>query len=779
MFKNYLMIALRNIRKHKGYSFINIAGLAIGMACCLLILLWVQHEISYNRFHKNADSIYRIYTDFHYDKGIFPFSNIPQPVGPEFQKTIPEIDLVVRLLNGESTVKHGDDIFYEKRILYVDPSFFAVFTFPFIQGDAQTSFSEPYSVLITESMAKKYFGNRDPIGEVLTLDQENQVIVTGVIKDAPDNSSIRFDFLIPYSYLDATGYDTKKWDAWNCQTYVLLNENVTAQQVVQKIQGYPKTFHPEEEAYFRLQCLKHIRLYTLSGAMGSIKYVYILSVIALFILVIACINFMNLATARSAKRAREVGLRKVVGARRAQIIRQFYGESLVMTILALGLALALAEALLPFFNRVSGKNLALDFSGNFGIYLAFTGIALFTAIISGSYPAIYLSSFLPAKVLKSSYRSLSGSSTSRKVLVVFQFSLSIMLIISTAIVYSQLKYIQNKDLGFDKENLIYVGMDDYRILRNFDAIKSEMLLNPSIMKVTRTFQIPSYNRFSSDAEWEGKNPSQKILFNISIVDPDYLDTMKLKLIEGRNFSWDLSTDTSNYILNEEAVNQMGIDSPVGKWLECGEKGEIVGIVKNYHYMPFTYEIQPLILNYNPSLFRYAMIRIRGMNIPQTIAFLEKLWNKFAPEYPFEYHFLNEDYVLIYQSERRMSEIFRYFTLLAIFISCLGLFGLASFMAEQRTKEIGVRKVLGATVSGIIVLLSKEFTKWVLAANVIAWPVAYYTMSKWLKGFAYSADISLLTFILAGVLALLIAVLTVGYQAIRAAVADPVHALRYE
>lgn len=779
MLKSYLKIALRNIRKHKGYSLINIAGLSIGMACCILILLWVQHEISYNRFHRNADNIYRIYTDFHYDRGVRQFSNIPQPVGPEFQKTVPEINLAVRLLDGAATVKHGADIFYEKEILYVDPSFFEVFTFPFIRGDSQTSFTEPHSALITESMAKKYFGDKDPIGEVLTMDQEHQVKVTGIIKDAPDNSSIRFDFLIPYSYLDAIGYDTKKWDSWNCQTYVLLSKNVTAQQVVQKIQGYPKTFHPDEEAYFRLQSLKHIRLYTLSGAMGSIKYVYILSVIALFILVIACINFMNLATARSAKRAREVGLRKVVGARRAQIIRQFYGESLVMTITALGFALALAEALLPFFNRVSGKNLNLDFSGNFVIYLTLIGIALFTGIISGSYPAIYLSSFLPTKVLKSSFHSRSGNSTFRKVLVVFQFSLSIMLIISTAVVYSQLKYIQNKDLGFDKENLIYVGMDDERIVRNFDAIKIEMLQDPSIVKVTRTFQIPSYNRFSSDAEWEGKNPSQDILFNISVVDPDYLDTMKLELVEGRNFSRDLSTDTFNYILNEEAVNQMGIDSPVGKWLECGEKGEIIGVVKNYHYMPFTYEIQPLILHYNPPLFRYAMIRISGMNVPQTIGFLEKLWGRFAPEYPFGYHFLNEDYDLIYQNERRMSEIFRYFTLLAVFISCLGLFGLASFMAEQRTKEIGIRKVLGATVSGITILLSKEFTKWVLAANVIAWPIAYFAISKWLKGFAYRADISLLTFILAGALALFIAVLTVGYQAIKAAVADPVDALRYE
>ena len=779
MLKNYLKVALRNIIKHKGYSFINIAGLTIGMTCCILILLWVQQEISFNRFHKNADNIYRIYADFHYDQGIFPFSNIPQPVGPELQKTVPEINNAIRILDGASTVKYGTDVFYEKEILYVDPSFFEIFTFPFVQGETQRSFSESHSILLTESTVKKYFGDNNPRGEVLTIDQKHQLKVTGVVKDAPDNSSIRFDFLIPYSHLDSIGYNTNNWDAWNCQTYVLLNRNVPAQQTEQKISEYPKTFYSEEEAYFRLQSLKHIQLYTLDGKLGTIKYVYILSVIALFILVIACINFMNLATARSTKRAQEVGMRKVVGARRTQIIRQFYGESLIMTSIAFGFAFVLAETLLPFFNRVSGKNLNLDFSSHFALYLVIIGIALLTGIISGSYPAIYLSSFLPTKVLKASFRSSSGSSIFRKILVVFQFSLSIILIICTVIVYSQLKYIQNRDLGFNRENLIYIGMDDERIARNFDAIKNEMLQNPSIMNVTRTFQVPSYNKFSSDANWEGKDSSQSILFNVSVVDPDYLDTMKLELVEGRKFSWDMSTDTSNYIINEEAVKQMGIDSPVGKWMDSWGKGEIIGVVKNYHYMPLTFEIQPLILNYNPSLFRYTMIRINGMDIPHAIGYLEKLWDKFASEYPFEYHFLNEDYGLIYQNETRMGEIFRYFSLLAIFISCLGLFGLSSFMAEQRTKEIGIRKVLGATVSGIAVLLSREFTKWVLAANVIAWPLAYFAMFKWLNGFAYRVDISVFTFILAGTLALLIALLTVGYQALRAAVANPVDSLRYE
>jgi ABC-type antimicrobial peptide transport system permease subunit len=381
-------------------------------------------------------------------------------------------------------------------------------------------------------------------------------------------------------------------------------------------------------------------------------------------------------------------------------------------------------------------------------------------------------------VLKSSYRSSGSSSILRKVLVVVQFSLSIFLIISTTVIYSQLQYIQSKDLGFNKENLIYAGINE-GIRNNYEAIKNEILRNPQILKMTRTFQLPSYNRYSAPVEWEGKAPEQNINFNISVVDPDYLDTMDLELIQGRNFSYEFSTDTSKYILNEEAVKQMGLDSPIGKWLEFGGKGEIIGIVKNYHYMPFTYKIEPLILYYNPSYFRYTMLRIRGNDIPQTIGFLENIWGKFATEFPFEYHFLDEDYERIYRTEQRLGELFRYFTFLAIFISCLGLFGLASFMAEQRTKEIGIRKVLGATVSGVTLLLSREYTKWVLLANILAWPFAYFAMHKWLQGFAYQVEMSVLTFVIAGLLTLVTALLTVSYQAIKASMANPVEALRHE
>jgi putative ABC transport system permease protein len=779
MFKNHLKIAFRTLLKHKGYSFINIAGLAIGMACCILILLWVQHELSFDRFHPNADDIYRVYQDVHHAGGVMPFSNLPMPLAPEIESTIPEIRLASRLAGDRVTIKYGDKIFNETGIYYTDPSFFEIFSFPLVQGDSRTALSDPHSILLTEAAAEKYFGSDNPLGKVLTLDGTDQMKVTGLLNNPPDNSSLQFDFLVPFTLLDAGGYDTSRWNSSTTQTYVLVNRGIAADQIEQKISGILLQHNQKEESYLRLQPLKKLRLYTLSGEPGNMKSVYIFSLIALFVLVIACINFMNLATARSSKRAREVGLRKVVGARRSQIVRQFFGEAVFLTLIAFSLSLLLVELALPLFNRISAKQLSLDFTGNLIVYASLLGIAIFTGLLSASYPALYLSSFLPVKVLKSSFRPSSSSSLFRKGLVIFQFSLSIILIIGTGVISSQLHYIQKRDIGFDRENLVYFNIND-TISQNFNAVKDEILHDSSILNVTRTFQIPSYNRYSSPADWEGKGPGQNINFNISIVDEDYLRTLGLELAQGRNFSKGFSTDTSNYILNQEAVKQMGLEEPLGKRFSLGDStGEIIGIVKDYNYMPFTYEIQPLVWSYTPVMFRYAMVRISGQNIPETISRIENTWRKFAPDFPFEYHFLMDDYQSIYTKEQRMEDLFLGFTILAVFISCLGLFGLASFMTEQRTKEIGIRKVLGASMAGIASLLSREFLKWVAAANLIAWPVAYLAMRGWLRGFAYKIDMGLAIFLFAAGLALFIALATVSFQAIRAAMGNPVKALRYE
>jgi putative ABC transport system permease protein len=778
MLKNYVKIAFRNIIKSKGYSSINIVGLALGMACCILILLWAQHELSFNRFHKNKESIYRAYQINRHAGGATPFSNLPQPVGPELQSTIPGIKHAIRVLDGDFTVKYGDKIFNERGVLWIDPAFFDIFSFPFLEGEPLTSFADPYSVVLTKSTAEKYFGTEDPIGKVLTIDGSDQMKITGVVQDAPDNSTLQFDFLVPYSNLNATGFDVNQWKAHICQIYVQLEKNALLEQVSDKITGLLKKHLPELDSDLKLQPLLQIRLYTLGGELGTMKYVIIFSIIAFFVLVIASINFMSLSTARSAKRAREVGLRKVIGARRSQVVRQFLGESLLITLLAFGLALVLVETLMPLFNQLSEKNLSLNLSSNIFMLFSLLGIALFTGFLAGSYPAFFLSSFLPVKALKGATQHGTKSTSFRKALVVFQFSLSIMLIISTVVIHSQLQYILTKDLGFNRDNLVYIPMNE-SIGSNFDVIKSEMLQNPNVMNVTRTFQIPSYNKYSSEIEWEGQTADQNINFNISIADPDYLATMNIPLVQGRNFSARLDTDKSNCLINEEAAKRMGLKSPLGTRITLGKKRKIIGVVKDYHYMPFSYAIEPLILVYSPIMFRYAMARISGTDTLATIGHIEKIWNKFAPDYPFEYHFIDEDYERIYGSERRMGLLFRYFTVLAIVISCLGLFGLASFTAEQRTKEIGIRKILGASVVGLAGLLSKEFTKLVLMGNAIAWPAAYFVMKKWLEGFAYRIDISLTIFLLSGLLAFVVAVLTVSYQAIKAAIANPVDSLRYE
>jgi len=779
MFKSHLKIAFRTLFRNKGYSFINIVGLAIGMTCNILILLWAQHELGFDRFHPNGNEIYRIYQDVHHSAGVTPFSNLPLPLAQEIESTVPEIRHTARLAGDRVTVKYGDNIFNERGFYYTDPSFFEIFSFPFVQGDSKTALSDPYSILLTESSAEKYFGSEDPLGKVLTLDGIDQMRITGILKNPPDNSSLQFEFLVPFSLLNAGGYDTSRWDSSTTQTYILANSGVSADRIEQKISNILMQHNQKEESYLRLQPLKKIHLFTLSGEPGNIKSVYIFSLIALFVLVIACINFMNLATARSSKRAREVGLRKVVGARRTQIVRQFYGEAVFLVLIAFALSLLLVELFLPLFNQISGKPLSLDLTGNIVIYASLLGIALFTGLLSGSYPALYLSSFPPLRVLKSSFPSGSGSSIFRKGLVIFQFSLSIMLIIGTAVISSQLKYIQNSDIGFDRQNLVYFNIND-TISQNFDSVKDEILKDPNILSVTRTFQIPSYNRYSSPADWEGKETHQNINFNISVVDEDYLKTLGLELAQGRNFSEKFSTDISNYILNQEAVKQMGLDNPLGIRFKLGKTvGEIIGVVKDYNYMPFSYEIQPLVWTYTPVMFRYAIVRINGQDIPETIRHIQNAWNKFSPDFPFEFHFLSDDYQSIYEKEQRMEELLAGSTVMAVFIASLGLFGLVSFLTEQRTKEIGIRKVLGASMAGTAAMLSGEFLKWVAAANLIAWPIAYIAMQRWLRGFAYKIEINLAPFLFAAGLALAIALATVSVQAIKAAMGDPVKALRYE
>ncbi|MGB2763215.1 MAG: ABC transporter permease [Candidatus Aminicenantaceae bacterium] len=785
MLKNYLKIALRNIKRHKGYSFINIVGLAIGMACCILILLWVQDELSYDRFHENADDIYRVIQDINFTDHSTTWTITQGPLGPSLKENFPEV------INATRITGRGLRLTYKKKnfdedVGMADCSIFEMFTFPLVKGDPSTALSDPFSMVMTEEMAKKYFGDEDPIGKTIKADNQWDFQVTGVLKKVPRNSHLQFDFLIPFIFGRELNYTVDRWGNSQFRTYVQLPKGVPAQEVIQKISGYlyeKPTI--EKDARLNLQPLTRIHLhsnYEFDSAHGDITYVTIFSIIAFFILLIACINFMNLATARSGNRAREVGIRKVVGAYKTDIIKQFYGESILLAFIAQIFALIMVWLLLPAFNNLSAKELSMNITGNLLVLLGLLGIALITGIISGSYPALFLSSFHPVRVLKGSSFSGSKGSLFRKILVVFQFSLTILLIICTTGVYNQLTYMQNRKLGYDKEHMIYMGMRR-EMQANFESVKNELLQNPNIVRVTASSNVPTYGYSFSNSlwRWEGQNPDEETLMRAVFINLDYFKTFGMEVIEGRSYSKEFSTDaTESIIVNEEAVKAMGMESPIGKRLSLGEDNfKIIGVVKNYHFRSLRQKIDPLILIYDTESSWILFAKLKSENIPKTIGYIENIWKKFTPGYPFNYRFLDEALDRLYRSEQRIGTLFKYFSGLAILISCLGLLGLASFMAERRTKEIGIRKVLGASVSNIILLLSKEFTKWVIVANIIAWPVGYFAIKKWLQSYAYATNIVLWSFILSGVVALLIALVTVSYQSIKAALANPVDSLRYE
>ncbi len=785
MIKNYIKIALRNLSRHKGYSFINIAGLAIGMACCILILLWVKDELSFDRFHKNADNICRVIQDIKFSDHSTTWAITQGPLGPSLKEDFSEIANFTRVTGRRFRLTYGEHS-YDEVLGMADGSIFEMFTFPLIEGDQQTALSDPHSIVLTEEMAKKYFGDEHPIGKVLKADDQYDFLVTGIMEEFPLNSHFRYNFLIPFIFGRELKYTVDNWRNSQFSTYVQIQEGIPYQEVVQKISGYlyeKPTI--EKDAKLNLQPLARIHLYSdyeFDRTHGDITYVTIFSLIAFFILLIACINFMNLTTARSANRAREVGMRKVAGAYRRDLVRQFFGESILLAFIALIFAVGMVLLLLPVFNELAAKELSFGISGNIQALLVLLGIAILTGIIAGSYPAFFLSAFQPAIVLKGTLHSGSRGSNFRKVLVVLQFSLTILLIVCTSIVYNQMNFMRNRKLGYHKEYLVYVVLRG-DIRQQFDAVKEELLKNPNILDVTSSGTIPTsgYNFSNSLWRWKGQDPDEEILMRASFIDYNYFKTFGMEIVEGRSYSKEYATDpTEALIVNEEAVKVMGMESPLGKQLGIGDnQAKIIGVVKNYHFRSLKQEIESLILILNPQNCWALFARLNSEDVSKTIGHMEKVWGQFAPGYPFNYRFMDETIDNLYRSEQQIGTLFRYFSILAIFISCLGLFGLASFMAEQRTKEIGIRKVLGATVSNILLLLSKEFATWVLIANIIAWPVAYYAMNRWLQGYAYRINIALWSFVLAAVFALAIALFSVSYQAVRAATANPADALRYE
>lgn len=799
MLKNYLKIALRNILRHKGYSFINIAGLAIGLTCCLLIYMWVMDELSYDQFHKNKDTIYRVEQNQMYSGSVYHVNVTPYPMAEGLLAEIPEVKNATPFPNtGTLLLRHGENAFFERGARAVTPAFLEMFTYPLLRGDKTTALANPNSMVITEELAKKYFGDSDPIGQVINVNNKFDFIVTGILKNIPGNTVNRFDILLPFEFMKALGRTIDQW-GWNSiVTYVQLDKNAKIDEVNKKITDlrYRKNAEtiedPEELAQyqsrpktqFMLMPLVDIHLHSYFGSshsMGDIIYIYIISAIAIFVLLIACINFMNLATARSANRAKEVGLRKVVGAMKSNLIGQFYGESILLAFIALVLSLLIIVIILPSFSNFVDKEFSRMSLFQWKYLAGMLTITLLTGLAAGSYPALFLSSFQPVMILRGSISTGAKGSLFRKILVVLQFTLSLLLIIGTIIIYSQVKFMKAKELGFDKEHLLYIPLrGDSRL--SFDVLKHELLKDQKVVEVSGTNFFPvRIGSNSSGADWDGKDPEYRVLISMGHVGYDYVKTMKIDLLEGRSFSKDFTTDnTSAFLVNEEVAKIMGKKSVVGERFSfSGKDGTIIGVMKNYHYQSVESNIEPLAIDLEPTENRFMIIRLQAGDPKAGIEYVKSSWAKIIPNYPFEFEFFDQTINQMYLNWERLSTLLEYFAFMAIFIACLGLFGLASFTAEQRTKEIGVRKVLGASVTSIMQLISREFIKLVLLANLIAWPISYLVMANWLQIFAYRIDIGIGIYILAGISTLIIALITVSFQTLKVARSNPVKALKYE
>ena len=776
MFKNYIKTAMRNFLRHKVYTFINTAGLAIGIACCILIFLWVQDELSYDRFHENAEDLY-----------IATFSNgsivTPTALSDFLKEEYPEIIHASRYLGqGRNLLKSGDKQIYEEGGVMVDPDFLEMFTLKFLKGDPETALDDPDSILLSEEVANKLFGSSDPLGQTIIYATSVEMKVSGVFEDYPRNSYLHFRYIMPAALAMKFNKDFVTWDRNFIQTYVQLSPETIVEGVDAKISNVVERHRPQDKRALSLQPITRLYLNPFNHTNVRLDYVYLFSALAFFILLIASINFINLTTARSTNRAKEVGVRKTVGACRPHLVRQFFSESLMLTLVSSLFALAIVYASLPLFNTLTGKAFTWKSLIQETVLLGILGIIFLTVIISGSYPSLFLSRFQTVKVLKGNLLAGIKGAFLRKILVVLQFSLSILLIIGTIMIFRQIHFLRESDLGYDKENVVYFGIG-MRFRQNFDTIKTELLSNADILNVTLTSIAPyrwNTNAGYGDVHWEGQT-HQQVKMVMTSVDYDFLDTFKLKMARGRFFSKEYSTDASDaYVVNQAAIKAMEMDDPIGKELKVWDLDKrIIGVVEDYHFESLHSEIIPMALRIEPNIYSQVCIRITPHHVSDTLAFLEKKWKEIYPEYPFEYHFLDEAIQNQYRAEQATGKLVTIFTILAVFISCLGIYGLSSYTAERRTKEIGIRKVLGATVWNLFKYISREFVVLVAIANILVWPLAYVIMSRWLQTFAFRIGIGWWSFVLVGISVLAVSLFTASWQILRAATADPVDSLRYE
>ncbi len=784
MFTNYLKITWRNLLRNRAHTVINLLGLAIGLACTILLAMWIRNELRTDQFHAEVDRLYRILENQSYSgRDIFTVAATPGPMTPALKDNYPEIEYATRLSWGDSRLFSRGEQAFRERGYFADPDFLRMFSYPLLYGDPATALDRPGSAAISRALAEKYFGRPDVVGESITVDDTASYQITGVFEDVPAHSTMEFDFLMPMEEYEARNTWLENWNSNGIRAYLKLYDGVEAAVFAEKLRPFVADNSEQDNVELMLQAYGDIYLRTdfqngrYQGG-GRIVYVRLFMLIAAFILLIACINFMNLSTAQSARRAKEVGIRRVSGATRRGLVGQFLGESVIMTLLAGVVAIGLVRLLLPWFNQLFDVELALADLGLTG-WLALGGLLLLTGLLAGSYPAFFLSRYKPVSVLKGLTRRGDGAVWVRKGMVVAQFAIATFLIIGTIVTYRQMEFIRNKNLGFQKENLLSINMMG-QMWDKYELIKAELLRTPGVEQVSATNgHIYAWGNNSSGFDWPGKDPEESILFQTIPVDYDFLATIGAELAAGRDFTRERPGDSTAIIVNQTAARLMGMDNPIGQPITSGEfKGTIIGMVRDFNVTSLYNSQDPVLLFLEPYK-NFIYVRIRPADVAETLAGIERVVKTHNPSYPFEYDFVDQEYAELYKSEQRTSALARIFAFLAIFVSCLGLFGLAAFTADRKPKEIGIRKVLGAPVGQLFLLMTTDFARWVLLASLIALPMAYYGMSRWLEGFEYRTGIGAGSLALAVVLVLLIALLTVSYQALRVARINPVKTLKYE
>ncbi len=780
MFKNLLKVAIRNFRRQIGFSLLNILGLTIGMASFILIVMWIGDELSYGKSFSKANRIHLVYKKYKIAGQIQYNPSTPVPLGPRLKQDFSEIEGAIRIAEIRATIQYKDQTYTQQDLGATDPDYINMFELEFVLGDAQSALAEAYSIIISEDVAKRYFDNENPLGKVLRYNKEENLTVTGVFKNLSKKSRISHDLFARFDLLIENDNNRNDWGNHRYLTMILLYPDAGVEALTKKMSDLMQEEIPEEKIGIKTLAFDKLRLYTIDGKNERIQYVKLFIAIAVFIILIACINFMNLSTARATRRSKEIGLRKVVGAGRKSLIIQFISEALVFSFISIFLAMMCVELFRPLFNKLTDKQILIDYS-DIMVYVYLLAIVLFTGLISGSYPAFVMSSFKPIVALKSTIRHGKKGILFRKILVIMQFAISIFLIISTLFIYLQIKHIQTRNLGFDEENIIFFTARG-NIGSHFETFKNELNQNKGIINISRSNSLPNsiYGIFRN-VRWEEMEQDEGATFGAGIVDYNYFETMKMEIVEGRSFSREYGRDSVNVMFNQTAIDMIGFEDPVGKsfGFDDDEPGKIIGVVKDFNSLPLTDKIEPVMFVLWPDWCRRILVRIQGDHMESAITHIEKIYKEYAPEDPFNYEFLDKRIEEQYQSEQKIGILSAIFSLIAIIISCLGLFGLAAYTAEQKKKEMGIRKVFGADVFGIIYKLSTSFTVWVIIANIIAWPIAWLVMNRWLQNFAYHIQLSWWIFAIAGIIAILIALITVISQSLRVARKNPADVLRYE